>query len=49
MTAGTRMIKRCWIDAGLLVEEYYSGETENYAPDRETEPEGTFLRELVEQ
>ena len=43
------MIKRCWIDAGLLSEEDSSGETEDYAIDRETEEEEILIRELVQE
>ena len=42
------MIKRCWVDAGLLTEETFSGEAEEYAVDRETE-EVMFIRELAQQ
>ena len=43
------MIKRCWVDAGLLTEETFSGEAEEYAVDRETEEEVMFIRELAQQ
>ena len=42
------MIKRCWIDSGLQPEGDSSGETEDYAIDRETEEE-ILIRELVQE
>ena len=41
------MIKRCWVDTGLLTEENFSGEAEEIYVDRETE-EVTLIRELVQ-
>ena len=47
MTASPRMIKRCWIKAGLLAEANEEGEVELPIPD-EVDEEVVFMRELTE-
>ena len=47
MTASPRMIKKCWITAGLLTQENEEGEVELPIPD-EVDEEVVFMRELTE-
>ena len=47
MTASSKMIKRCWITAGLLAREHEEGEVELPIPD-EVDEEVILMRELTE-